>query len=338
MSTTISWVPLSEDERKQIGYDQLWGEESSQTNPIVSIPYGIKMPSHFEPIADKLLNFEVRSDDIWIVTYPKCGTTWTQEIVWHIMNDVDKEKGKMPLFTRSPFLEFQGLQKPDRHPLTKRGASEADSKLAMMIQKTVNESVDFAANMRSPRIIKSHMPFEFLPPNLLNTAKVIYVCRNPKDTCVSYFHHMTDVLDHVYQYQGTFEKFTQLFMGGMLEYGSYFDHLKSGWKHHNHPNMKFVWYEDLKQDTIKEVSDISKFLNHPMSDAKIEELVDHLKFSNMKGRAAEQTGGKNDKFTKFFRKGSVGDWKNYFKGDNLKLWDDWIQENIKESDIKFNFE
>ena len=31
-----------------------------------------------EKYAVKIYNMEVYEDDIWIVTYPKCGTTWTQ--------------------------------------------------------------------------------------------------------------------------------------------------------------------------------------------------------------------------------------------------------------------
>lgn len=32
----------------------------------------------------------------------------------------------------------------------------------------------------SPRYIKSHLPLSYLPPNLVDSCKVVYVARNPK--------------------------------------------------------------------------------------------------------------------------------------------------------------
>jgi len=183
MSSKIVWETLPLEERKTLNYDQLWGENSTMRDPIISRPYNMVIPKYYEPIADKVLNFDVRPDDIWIITYPKCGTTWTQEIVWNIMNDVNKDLGKMPLFARSPFLEMQGLHGPQHASPVLRD----DPKHPGMTRKIFEESVDYANNLKSPRIIKSHMPFALLPKNLLDTAKVIYVCRNPKDTCVSFF-------------------------------------------------------------------------------------------------------------------------------------------------------
>lgn len=60
----------------------------------------------FQPILDRVHNFEVREDDVWIVTSTKCGTTWAQEMTWLILNNFDFEKAKMDDLTiRSPFLE-----------------------------------------------------------------------------------------------------------------------------------------------------------------------------------------------------------------------------------------
>jgi hypothetical protein len=42
--------------------------------------------------------------------------------------------------------------------------------------------------------------------------------------------------------------------------------------------------------------------------------------------------------TNFFRKGQIGDWKNYFTGEKLKEWDDWIEDNLTGTEIKMVFE
>lgn len=40
----------------------------------------------------------------------------------------------------------------------------------------------------SPRFVKTHLPLSLLPPTLLDTAKVIYVARDPRDVAVSFYH------------------------------------------------------------------------------------------------------------------------------------------------------
>ena len=39
----------------------------------------------------------------------------------------------------------------------------------------------------SPRFVSTHLPFSMNNPRLLDVCKVVYVARNPKDACVSFF-------------------------------------------------------------------------------------------------------------------------------------------------------
>ena len=88
----------------------------------------------------------------------------------------------------------------------------------------LKDSIQFKWQIPSPRIIKSHMPVSMLPPALFTSGcKVVYVCRNPKDTCVSYFHHTRLLFPH---FSETFEHFETMFRQGKVEYGSYWYHLK----------------------------------------------------------------------------------------------------------------
>ena len=89
----IAWQELSEEDRERIKRDF----PVSNINDLIRYGNGLVMPRKFavEKIEERLYNFQLRNDDIWIVTHPKCGTTWTQELVWMLLNDVDIEKGKV---------------------------------------------------------------------------------------------------------------------------------------------------------------------------------------------------------------------------------------------------
>lgn len=60
----------------------------------------------FGAVLDNILQLEVRSDDVFLVTFMKSGTTWMQEMAWMLLNDLDYEQGGcLHLTQRSPFLE-----------------------------------------------------------------------------------------------------------------------------------------------------------------------------------------------------------------------------------------
>lgn len=52
-------------------------------------------------------DMKLRDDDVWIVTLPKCGTTWMQELLWLLLNNCDFEGAlAKDQELRTPFLEW----------------------------------------------------------------------------------------------------------------------------------------------------------------------------------------------------------------------------------------
>jgi len=81
--------------------------------------------------------------------------------------------------------------------------------------------------------------FEFV------VSQVVYVARNPKDVIVSYFHHHK--LLAVQDFTADIEKFADYFMKDELYYSPFFGHILEGWAKKNHPNLLFLFYEDMKR-------------------------------------------------------------------------------------------
>ena len=193
------------------------GHNSIGVQTVTSTPLGVSMPLAFKKneVGKKIWNMSVRPDDIWIVTYPKSGTTMSQELLWQMSRgcDVTSDESKAQLFTRSPFLGFGGLVGPCEE------TNKNQPRPPFM-----EDAVAYAETLPSPRIIKSHLPISMLPPKVLETSKVIVMARNVKDACVSFYHH-EKLLPH-HAYTGTFESYVEFYMKGEVAYGNYWTHIK----------------------------------------------------------------------------------------------------------------
>ncbi|TRY80471.1 hypothetical protein TCAL_13353, partial [Tigriopus californicus] len=322
---TFQTVSREDEEAKR----KVFKEGSLELNVTQVMPGRIILPKTYEEDAKRIYNMELRPDDIWIVTYPKCGTTWTQESVWQLVNfDLNSN---IPFDARTPFLEFGHIMKSSGAFEIKVGSKEPPPEM-------FTDLVSFIGKMQSPRVIKTHIPLELLPPKLVETCKVVYVCRNPKDTCVSYFHHSA-IGKPVYKLYGNFEDYSELFFNGRLVYGDYWQHLKSGWALRGHENFKFIWFEDMKQDHKAGLKDLAQFLGYERTEEELDTLVKHLTIDNMRNISVAKARNDYEKefLAKFFRKGQVGDWSNYFQGETLQKWNEWIKKHLEGTDIVMRF-
>ena len=90
----------------------------------------------------------------------------------------------------------------------------------------MKDTIQYVEEAKSPRIIKTHLPLSMLPPSLLDVSKVVFVARNVKDVCVSFF-HMEQLNGAGLPKDTSFDDYVKFFMSGRPGvYGNYWNHLK----------------------------------------------------------------------------------------------------------------
>ena len=61
----------------------------------------------------------------------------------------------------------------------------------------------------------------------------------------------------------------------------YFPHILDAWAKRTHPNLLFIFYEDMKKNLRGEVEKVARFLGKPLTEENMTKLLEHLKFENI---------------------------------------------------------
>lgn len=337
ITSTFSWI---------IPNEKLIADLPFSTKDIKLNPFYASKKIHVD-FANAILNFNVRSDDIFICSLPKCGSSWMQTIVWLLTHNLNYEINQT--VSREKLTgDF------DEHLTSDAAKVRARELLSNDKTNSLSESAarEMAWNeifnrLESPRIIKSHSPVFFLPKSIWkNQSKIIYIVRNPKDAAVSGYHFARNYF-HV---DVTMDDVVDGMTNDSWSFSPRIDHVLNYWRITKHmPNALFVYYEDLITEPFASIKTISEFLGFSYTDEELKKLCEYISFDKMKhiktinresdvATMEHLTGKKRSdaEFT-FLRKGKIGGFRDELNKEQIQKIDDWTDKNLKDSGFRFKY-
>jgi aryl sulfotransferase len=273
-------------------------------------------------------HYRPRPTDIVIATYPKCGTTWMQQIVGLLVFQTPEPRAIMEI---SPWID--------------RRFPEPIEALVARIE---------AQNHRP--FLKSHLPLDGLP--IYDEVKYIHVARDGRDACMSFHNQvsgftpqMLDALDRTGLEDDTirrpYPRFTEdsaRYFQRWLSEGvvpghqdgtptvSFFDFERSWWEQQHLSNLLLVHYNDLKADLPGEMRRVADFLGISVSPEVWPQLVEAARFEAMRRDGAVLMGSVAATFrggsSRFFHKGTNERWRGIFREDDLLVYDAKVRAKL----------
>jgi hypothetical protein len=225
------------------------------------------------------------------------------------------------------------------------------------VQTETVESVFAELNAQTHRrFIKTHTPYDGIPHD--QRVTYITVGRDPRDVALSWDNHFSNlnlasVIGQRVEVAGM-DDFAELMPNGIPEtledpfdrfwawlesdrlsdedvsgMAGLVNHLRTFWDHRDDDNIALFHYADMKADLASEMRRLASVLKIDVDEARWSELVAAATFEQMKGRAEELapqvTHGFWQETSRFFHKGSSGQWRSFFDDDDVARYEAIVQ-------------
>ncbi len=233
----------------------------------------------------------VYDDDVFITSYPRSGNTWTRFLIGNLIYQ-DSPVTFTNIESRIPEIYFN----PD-HVMRR---------------------------LPRPRILKTHECFH--PQH----RRVIYIVRDPRDVCISNYHHnlKAGLIPDGYP----MDEFVHRFLRAEFDrpFGSWADNVASWiFMRENDPAFLLLRYEEMKRDPAAELAKVAAFLNRlsfrnieptPERLARAVELSTPERMRNLeKLESATWALTKRTRQDKpFVRTATAGGWKSILSKDSVE--------------------
>jgi len=224
------------------------------------------------------LSYAGAPDDIFIVAYPKSGTTLMQMLVYQLLTDGGIAFDHISSFC--PYLE---------RDLLPRQAS----------------TLDAIATLPRPHVVKSHLPYALMPKG---PGRYIYVMRNGLDVAVSFYKQQLRAEGPA----PAFPAFFDAMLEGNLPASTWFEHV-AGWSgNRERLNVLYVTYEDLLADIDTQARRVADFCGVTIPDSEWPRVCANCSFDFMRlhERKLDDWFGDARQDLHFIRKGIVGGWRD----------------------------
>ncbi|KEH33293.1 putative P-loop containing nucleoside triphosphate hydrolase [Medicago truncatula] len=271
-------------------------------------------------------HFQALNTDILLVTTPKSGTTWLKALTFALIN-------------RKKYQNIHNFN----HPLL----TSNPHVLVPFLEVDLYYDKDYVPNLNSlspPRLFATHIPYELLPKSVKESScKVVYLCRDPKDTFASLWHFSNKVRS---QSSGTLplEESFHNFTRGVTLFGPFWEHVLGYWKESLERSNKvmFLRFEEMKMKPDFHLKKLAEFLECPFtkdeeSKGVVDDILNLCSFEKLSNLEVNKTGkvsfGVENKA--FFRRGQVGDGEKLLTTEMIEQLNTVIEEKLVKHGFNF---
>ncbi|KAK3101075.1 hypothetical protein FSP39_000770 [Pinctada imbricata] len=270
-------------------------------------------PDDFESHLRLVNTANYTEKDVFVVAYPKSGMNWTFEIVNMILRNSSEYFPNIP-----PFL---------------------DMATPSMLQSVFG-------NADKPGLIANHYQPQFFPQAAIKQkVRIVFVYRNPKDVAVSQYQFYWKLKGFGEYKNVSFKNYLKRYLDGNVPCGDWYSFHKE-WLDLKADNQDYpiliLCYEDMKVNLAENVRKIADFLEMNLEESTLLEIARKCEFRTMfqhknSNLPPEMHMATEIKEHIFYRKGEVGDWKNWFTVAQDEEFDRHMDPLLDKIDINIRY-